>query len=680
MKSFKFQLLAAAALIAPAMPAHAQFKFPDAEIDGVGASAPADVTVKVLNCIGVNSNLGVNNSASLTTVTNADYANTGTPSNGKPSLTCSVDDVNGNIYNAVTPSNFIGHYVSTGSGFGRQQWRNFANNFLGTSSSQNPFGPWTNVQFAFSEAPATPADITDYNNDDTELATVNGVPNTDIDVSAAANAGAPIQFPLFVIPVAFAYNPVYGNNNGADMAFNVQNAQTTNGVAAGGLRLTKAVYCGIWNGTITNWNDPAIEALNKNGTVATPLYDTANDTAGRWTSEGAPIRLVGRADNSGTTDIFTRALSTQCSGTKFLRSAEALPFSPGTSPIDIRGLRSSSPYFPGSTAIFAGTTTSLNGIVYDRTNNRFCRSTEAASAACSATPAAITIADYQVGGFARGLFLVADGSSSVEAAVRRNDGINAALASTVTPGVTLNGKLGYIGADFVAGSTGRTLHAAALAQGTSTSTFLMPNSKNASTAFGKVLPPQSTLSSGVYNPADARVVYKDLTNLGAGTEAISRSNPLHWVNALYPPTGATLANPATGYPVTGASNFLTYTCFNSEGKRAAIANFIGHLFGNIKKKNAAGGTPTSISLSAKTFNGLVAPEVGILTKSNVALPSSGWLKAITETFLKGNSTQPGLSALNLWIQSAQATSASTFTAVTSNPSCAVDGAGTIPGA
>jgi phosphate transport system substrate-binding protein len=53
-----------------------------------------------------------------------------------------------------------------------------------------------------------------------------------------------------------------------------------------------AVLAGIYDGTITNWNDPAIAALNPG--VALP---------------DAPITAVHRSDGSGTTEIFTNALS-----------------------------------------------------------------------------------------------------------------------------------------------------------------------------------------------------------------------------------------------------------------------------------------------------------------------------------------------------------------------------------
>lgn len=671
MKITKIQLLAATIIAGMASSAaNAQFAFPSADIRGVGASAPGDINVKVQNCIGADSNLG-SNAGTTSVVTLTDYTPT-TPSATNPRLLCSAGE---NVYNST--GTYTGQYVATGSGFGRQQWRNFVNNFSGLAGSINPFGTWANVQYAFSEAPATPSDITDYQTDNAEL--INGV---DVDVNAQAQAGNAIQFPFYVVPVAFAFNNVYGNNGGTDLRFNIRFPQNVNGVAAGGIRLTKAAYCGIWNGSITNWNNATLRTLNGN----TDLRDAVNDSSTRWASEGVPIRLVGRADRSGTSDLFTRAMAAQCGTTvtaggtnKFERAAESLPYDPAST-IDIRGLRADTSYRPGNAASnFAGPTQSLNGYVYDRTNNRFCFWNEAASAACSATPAPVTFAQFQTGGTSAGLFIVADGSAGVEAAVRRNDGVNAALTSPSVPTLTLNGKLGYIGADFVAGSTGRTLFSAALQRGTTTA-YVMPTATNASQAFGSVRPPQASAASGAYDTVnDTRQVFADLTNPAAGTQLVDRANPLHWVNVLYPPSGPTLANPTTGYPVTGASNLLMYTCYSDIAKRSAMANFVGYVTGKVTRKNAIGGVDNSITLNTNTFKGVGATSLGILAKSNIAPLPAGWANAVWETFFR-RSTQASngvqLGTRNLWIQSAQPTTAAmidglpTGGEVLANPGCA----------
>lgn len=58
------------------------------------------------------------------------------------------------------------------------------------------------------------------------------------------------------------------------------------------LKLSRSVYVDIYRGKITNWNDPAIAAIN-------PTQKLPN----------LPISVIYRSDGSGTTEIFTRHLS-----------------------------------------------------------------------------------------------------------------------------------------------------------------------------------------------------------------------------------------------------------------------------------------------------------------------------------------------------------------------------------
>jgi phosphate transport system substrate-binding protein len=84
---------------------------------------------------------------------------------------------------------------------------------------------------------------------------------------------APIQVPMTAGSVVFAYN-LPGVDN---------------------LELPRTTYCGIANGEITQWNDPAIAQANPNAT----LPDT-------------PISWSHRSDGSGTTFLFTSHLTAAC--------------------------------------------------------------------------------------------------------------------------------------------------------------------------------------------------------------------------------------------------------------------------------------------------------------------------------------------------------------------------------
>jgi phosphate transport system substrate-binding protein len=83
----------------------------------------------------------------------------------------------------------------------------------------------------------------------------------------------PIQVPMTAGSVVFAYNLPEVKD----------------------LKLSRAAYCGITTGKITNWNDPAIAAAN----TGTTLPDR-------------PIGFVHRSDGSGTTAVFTTHIKAAC--------------------------------------------------------------------------------------------------------------------------------------------------------------------------------------------------------------------------------------------------------------------------------------------------------------------------------------------------------------------------------
>mgnify|MGYP001767150011 FL=1 len=132
-------------------------------------------------------------------------------------------------FSSVEPGITV-NYEATGSGTGREQ-------FIGGQ-----------VQFAGSDA-ALSAD---------ELA------------SAKEVCGEVLELPVYISPIAVAYN-LPGIDD---------------------LNLSAANVAGIFSGTITNWNDPAIAADNPD--VELPDLD---------------IIPVNRADKSGTTENFTQYLA-----------------------------------------------------------------------------------------------------------------------------------------------------------------------------------------------------------------------------------------------------------------------------------------------------------------------------------------------------------------------------------
>lgn len=607
----------------------------DGALHGAGASSIPNTVTRSFNCLSaVDNQRGTSSSAtSLTTLTQGVF-------NGTIPINCAV------AADAVQ-TNIQGKYVATGSGFGRQIWRNFSNDFQGggPTASTGVFNPfvtgtdvWSNVQFAFSDTPLAPSDVSTYN------------------TRAAPSAGAAISFPLYLLPVAIAYSSTYGiNAAGQPMTFNARGRGITpaGGTALAAIRLSKSMYCGIFNGTITNWNHPAFASLN----FRTPLFDPVNDTASRWAADGAPIRLVGRLDRSGTTDIFVRHLAAVCnptsapgvpavvSGTRtlaaevpaftgtnrFTQAAESLPYAT-SSGIDFRSVRSDTGYRVNNTpGNLAGTINSISGDYFNGT------AIVNINGGTSGFPSTNGPGSTPNGNQGTGYFILADGNPRVAQAITLAPDYN-------LNGVLINGKVGYVSADFVNPSVDSIpgLLAATLQVGVSPTLYANPTATAAKTAIGAIRPPQSD-TAGLYVSAtpDTRLV-RPLT--GSTPEPATRANPVAWADVLYADSAQTLAAPTVGYPITGTTQVFLYTCYNG-ANREAMVSYLGWTLGQYRTKGD--GTPAPNSL----LNGTVPATPGVLFQSNVGVVPSNWTRAIVNTFLSNPTAEPTLGAQNLWIQS-----------------------------
>jgi hypothetical protein len=469
--------------------------------------------------------------------------------------------------------------------------------------------------------------------------------------------------------VAIVYNPVYGKNlSSVDMKLNVKtpvSLKLANGtpVVSGGLRLTRNLYCKIFNGEIVNWNDPAFTPINSK----TTLRDTLHDDLTRWNQEGAPVRLVGRLDKSGTTDVFTRHLAAICSGVStnnwYTQNAETLPYN-SSSGVDLHTIRSDTGYQPGGPTP-AGTHNLVSGDYFDGTAIQHVNGpTSTPTQAGAGSP---------VNGV--GLYLLGDGGGKVR------DAILLPPDFTAASGYKLNGKVGYIGGDFVINSASvshspveKGLFAAQLQVGVTPATgtvtkFAMPTAALATAAFGTgttlLLPPQST-STGAYNSTDARQVHL----VPSGTGDADRANPVAWTDVLYVTiNGNNLAAPLAGYPITGTTQYYGYTCYATPANRYAIEEFLGLNFGKVTK------TSTNTAFAPNTFKGPGATSLGIVPQSNIGLVPPSWQTALTETFLKKSTQSSGggtLGSRNLWIQS-NFVLKNPLTGLLKNPGCAEDG-------
>jgi ABC-type phosphate transport system substrate-binding protein len=202
-----------------------------------------------------------------------------------------------------TTSNAV-HYALTGSGGGINGIYSHDRARYGVTSI--PAWATGDVQYGLSETGMLAGDVTIFNNGGTTSSGIvlSATPGAGQYAIPKTRYGALTQFPVAIAPVALAYDPTYKKVNvgGTVTSYNFR-VDPAFARATGGLRLDQATYCKIVNGQITDWNDPAITALNNN----TSLKDPA-DTG----TFSVPIELVGRAESSGTTTVTTRHFANAC--------------------------------------------------------------------------------------------------------------------------------------------------------------------------------------------------------------------------------------------------------------------------------------------------------------------------------------------------------------------------------
>jgi hypothetical protein len=613
----KINLLAATAAISAfgAGAAQAQFAFPAATIVGAGASLPQNVSRQAGDCYGIKNDLGFGVSSgtpeAAKTLIDFDFNTPAADTIGNR-FNCAANTANALIVapnfgdpRIVQPA-VTTRYLSTGSGQGITA---FLNNRVSSSIIHSAgFTAYTSAdgyQYSFSETPLSAANLTTYNT----TATVNPFTRYAAANTAANLFGAAIQVPVVLAAVAVGYSPVYAKERLADGSVKSYSFKITGARAdgSGGLKLTRAQYCGIFNGTITNWNQLPVNIVTKD-----PLDAAAFNV---------PIVLVGRSETSGTTSLYTRAMAAQCDGqsvavgvggtgtavavvNKFVNSENRLPYS-GTPTI-------TGTAYTGATSI--STANSLSGAFFNKGTGLITIGTEAA-----------------------GLFTVANGNDGVALATALHPDPTATVGDR-----TLNGRVNYVSPEQTLPSTTFTgantlgLHTASLQVNGTGTVFAAPIASQATAAFGSIAPPQSKGGAGAYcNDATACPnAYGD------------RANPLDWVAAaskLVP-----LAAPTKGYPIVGTSNALLYTCSATPARRQAVNGFFAQLLG----------------MTTKDFNNQTGPAAvvtdavnGIFSKSGLAGLPAAWRTAITETFLK-SSAQLGtvgnaatrLGLRNLWIQ------------------------------
>jgi ABC-type phosphate transport system substrate-binding protein len=395
-------------------------------------------------------------------------------------------------------------YISASSGIGIAA--------LYTHDAARQWGPvdsagdtWPYVTFGMSETSLGTTDVNVYDNGGVEQKiTFTASPGAGQYPIPATLYGPLIQFPLFIDPVAIAYDATYKRVISADGSTHTDyhlnlstNIKRTDG--SGGLHLDAATYCAIFNGQVTNWNDAALQSLNSN----TSLKDPADGGA-----FNVPLQIVGRSDSAGATSVFTRHLANVCAsaaGNQYGNSTTTLP-------------------------------TALLGPAYNKLTAPY------------PSVAGETVGKYTLASGADGLAKYVGAFADNSTLGAGEGGLSANNGQTI-----VLGRIGYLGADYVlpavlnTGDNSYGLNSASLKN--STGAFEPPTAKTALASFGTILPPQST-SKGVFCTTTA-------ATCGAGL----RSDPAAWVQAA--DKSVPLANPsaATGYPIVGTANILLYQCY-----------------------------------------------------------------------------------------------------------------------
>ncbi|MBC7636458.1 MAG: substrate-binding domain-containing protein [Acetobacteraceae bacterium] len=591
----KFTLLAASAAVSAfgAGTAQAQLAFPAATIVGAGASLPQNVSRQAGDCYGIKNDLGFG-------------VTSGTPEAAKSLIDFDFDtpaiDTLANRFNCavrdVQPS-ITTRYLSTGSGQGVTAYLN--NRLSSTVVASPTFAIYTSgdgYQYSFSDTALSATNLSTYN-----TALINPFTRYGAAAKAADLFGAPIQIPVVLAAIAVGYSPVYAKVRLADTTVQTFTFKTP----VAGLKLTRAQYCGIFNGTITNWNQLPTTVVNKD------LADTA--------PFNVPIRLVGRSETSGTTSIYTRAMAAQCTGLLVATGVGGT----GTPVAIVNKFGNSENRLP-----YDGVTT-VTGTAYTGAAGAVSATNSLSGAFFNKGTGLITI-----GTEATGLFTVANG----------NDGVALATAYHPDPSATVgdrtqNGRINYVSPEqtlpAVTFNGANTLGLkSALLQVAATTTFVAPSASQAALAFGSIAPPQSKGTAGAYctDAVACPAAYGD------------RSNPLDWVAPA--DKAALVANPAKGYPMVGTSNALLYTCYATPARRQGVAGFFATLIGKTPKDSLNQAMPAALVTDGVN---------GIFSKNGLgALPAS-WRTAIAETFFK-SSAQLGkvgdatskLGLRNLWIQ------------------------------
>jgi ABC-type phosphate transport system substrate-binding protein len=177
----------------------------------------------------------------------------------------------GSLFYAAPTAGTI-YYCLTGSGAGRKAFEGGPND-----SSAPPTGPCAPLG-ATATGFGGRVDPLDFVGSDVAMPSTEYPTYQQYRESGSQQWGEPFEFPTIGGPIVYGYRAKDFSNSGK-------------------IKFSTWTYCAIANGTISNWNDPAITADN-GGSVSGGNSD--------------PITFYFRSDSSGTSDLYTNHLNSAC--------------------------------------------------------------------------------------------------------------------------------------------------------------------------------------------------------------------------------------------------------------------------------------------------------------------------------------------------------------------------------
>jgi ABC-type phosphate transport system substrate-binding protein len=276
------------------------------DIFGGGSTLIGPYWNQMANCYGAASDLVIQttNTAAPSAVDTDYFLYTGTPKQ-----TCATTQVN---------TSATVWYINAGSGNGIGSF--FGHDPVVKFGEVNTHAPTTFPEEIYSNSDTGLSDTPDvacYNNGSCTEKVAIGAPGTACSSTSpypvpAQCYGPLIQVPVSVDDVALLFNPVYEKVVAPGLKEVDYKFRTAT------IKLSRNTVCGIFEGTITNWNDPAITKDN-----TTSLKSTSDPTP--TASWSVPLIPVGRTDGSGTTSIVTRHLAAYCGSSIYTIGTSNVP-------------------------------------------------------------------------------------------------------------------------------------------------------------------------------------------------------------------------------------------------------------------------------------------------------------------------------------------------------------------